>query len=190
MKEYDLVVIGTGVGLTVLNQGLNHGWKCALVENNNIGGTCLLRGCIPSKMLVYPADVIRMAEHAKKIGIHLKLEKIDWKLIGKRMWEQINEGLQIDEGLSSIPALDVYKGVGEFTGEYSMKVNMNDGSGYSEEFKGKRFVLASGGRPMVLPIEGLEETGYITSKSFFEDKFPEQPWKSLIIIGGSIVAVA
>ena len=189
MKEYDLVVIGTGVGLTVINQGLNQGWKCALIENNKIGGTCLLRGCIPSKMLVYPADVIRMAEHAKKVGIHLKLEKIDWKLIGKRMWEQINEGLEIDKGLSSVHTLDLYKGVGEFTGEYTMKVNKNDGSGDTEEFKGKRFVLASGGRPMVLPIEGIEETGYITSKSFFEDKFPEKPWKSLIIIGGSIVAV-
>ena len=187
LKEYDLVVIGSGVGLSILNQGFSMGLKIALVENNKFGGTCLTRGCIPSKMLVYPADVIKMAEHAKKIGINLKLEGFDWDLIGKRMWNQINESKGIEQGLSSAP-LDIYKGVGEFTGKYTMKVNMNDGSGFSKEFKGKKFVLASGGRPIVLPIQGLEEVGYITSKSFFEDKFPKNPWESLIIIGGGIVA--
>ena len=62
MKEYDFVVIGSGVGLTVLNEGLNAGWQCAMVEDRKMGGTCLTRGCIPSKVLVHPADLIREAE--------------------------------------------------------------------------------------------------------------------------------
>ncbi|MBD3350618.1 MAG: dihydrolipoamide dehydrogenase, partial [Candidatus Lokiarchaeota archaeon] len=91
MKEYDLIVVGSGVGLTVLGQGLNRGWKCALIEDAKMGGTCLTRGCIPSKVLVHPADLIREAEHAKKIGLDINIENIDWKTISDRVWHQINE---------------------------------------------------------------------------------------------------
>ena len=188
MQEYDLVVIGSGAGLIVLNVGLSRGMDCALVENGKMGGTCLTRGCIPSKVLVHPANLIREAQHAEKIGVHFRVEGIDWPLIGKRMWSQIEESRQIDQGLSHIPNLVVYRGVGEFMGEYELRVKLNDGSGYSPDFKGKRIVIASGARSFIPPIEGLEEVGYVTSESFFGEKFPETPWKSLIIIGGGVVA--
>ncbi len=188
MKEYDLVIVGSGVGLSVLNQGLNMGWKVAIIEDAKFGGTCLTRGCIPSKVLVHPADLIREAEHAKKVGLNFKLEKFDWKTISKRMWEQIDESKGIERGLSGVHNLDVYKGIGEFTVEYTMKVKLNKG-GYSEEFKGKKIILATGARNIIPPIPGLEDTGYITSKTFFGEKFPEKkPWDSLVIIGGGIIA--
>ncbi|MHA1792154.1 MAG: dihydrolipoyl dehydrogenase [Promethearchaeota archaeon] len=187
MKEYDLVVIGSGVGLTVVSQAINYGWNCALVEEGKMGGTCLTRGCIPSKVLIYPADLIREAEHAKNVGVHFKVEKIDWGLISKRVWQEIDESKDIEQGLKHAPNLDVYRGIGEFTGEYQMKVKLNDG-GTSETFKGKRFVIASGGRTFIPPIKNIEETGYITTRSFFGEKFPKQPWKSLIIIGGGVIA--
>ena len=69
MEKYDLVAIGTGVGTSVLSTALNLGLKCAIIEEGKFGGTCLTRGCIPSKILVYPADMIREAQHAKKIGL-------------------------------------------------------------------------------------------------------------------------
>jgi len=187
MKEYDLVVVGSGVGLTVLSQGLSHGLKCALIEDSKMGGTCLTRGCIPSKVLVYPADIIREAEHAKMVGVDLKVEKIDWDLISRRMWHQIDESKDIERGLSAVPTLDIYKGVAEFTGKYKMKVKLNKG-GFSDEFKAKKFVLASGARSIIPPIPGLEDVGYVTSESFFAEKFPKTPWKSLVIIGGGIIA--
>ncbi|MHA1731256.1 MAG: dihydrolipoyl dehydrogenase family protein, partial [Promethearchaeota archaeon] len=187
MNEYDLVVIGSGVGLTVVNQGLRVGWKCALVESGKMGGTCLTRGCIPSKVLVYPADLIREAERAARVGVKLKVEKVDWGLIAKRMWSQIDESKEIEEGIGHAPNLDVFKGVGEFTGEYTMKVHLN-GGGDSEEFRGKRFVIATGARSLVPPISGLEEAGYVTNETFFGDKFPKKPWKSLAIIGGGVIA--
>ncbi len=188
MKEYDLVIIGSGVGLTVLNEGLNRRMDCALVEKGKIGGTCLTRGCIPSKVLVHPANLIREAQHAEKVGLKLRVERIDWDLIQQRMWSQIEEGRQIDQSVSKIPNLTVYGGVGEFVDEYEMRVRLNDGSGYSPNFGGKRFVIASGARPLIPPIKGLEEVGCVTSDSFFGEKFPEKPWKSLIIIGGGIIA--
>jgi len=188
MDKYDLVVIGSGAGLNILNTGLQMNMKCALIEDTKIGGTCLTRGCIPSKVLVHPADLIREAQHASKVGIQLDVKKIDWDLIAKRMWSQIDESKKMEKGLSTVPNLTLYRGIGEFTGEYEMKVKLNDGSGYSEPFSGENIVLASGARTLIPPIEGIEDVGYITNRSFFGDKFPKQPWKSLIIIGGGVIA--
>ncbi len=188
MESYDLVVIGSGAGLNVLNVGLQMGIKCALIEDTKLGATCLTRGCIPSKVLVHPADLIREAQHSSKVGVQFNIEKIDWDLISKRMWSQIDESKQIEEGLSQIPNLTIYRGIGEFIGEYEMEVKSIDGTKVIGRFKGERFVIASGARSLIPPIEGLEETGYITNKSFFGEKFPKKPWKSLIIIGGGVIA--
>ncbi|MHA2283281.1 MAG: dihydrolipoyl dehydrogenase [Promethearchaeota archaeon] len=188
METYDLVVIGSGAGLSVLNVGLQVGMNCALVEDTKLGGTCLTRGCIPSKVLVHPADLIREAQHAKKVGVQFNIEKIDWDLISKRMWSQIDESKQMEEGLSHVPNLTMFRGTGEFVGEYEMEVWPRDGNESIGRFKGERFVITSGARTIIPPIEGIEEIGYVTSKSFFGDKFPKQPWKSLIIIGGGVIA--
>ncbi len=187
METYKLVIIGSGAGLSILNVGLNLGYKCALIENDKMGGTCLNRGCIPSKILVYPADIIRESQHASKIGINLNLKGIDWDLITKRMWHQIDENISMDEGLSYVPNLKVYRGTGEFTGEYEMTVNSKDGENLGT-FKGERFVIAAGSRTFTPPIKGIEDIDYITSESFFGNKFPKKPWKSLIIIGGGVIA--
>ncbi|MEM2141880.1 MAG: dihydrolipoyl dehydrogenase [Candidatus Thorarchaeota archaeon] len=188
MKNYDLVVVGSGVGLTVLGEGLNAGMSCALVESGKMGGTCLTRGCIPSKVLTYPADLIRAAEDGKRVGVHLSLTRIDWETISKRMWSQIDESMRIEESLNRVDGLDVYRGVGEFVGDYQMRVRLDDSGRYSDVFKGDRFVLASGARSMIPPIEGIDKVDYITTESFFGPKFPKKPWESLVIIGGGIVA--
>jgi dihydrolipoamide dehydrogenase len=187
MESYDLVVIGSGVGLSVLNGGLQRGMKCALLENTKLGGTCLTRGCIPSKVLVHPADLIREAQHANKVGVEFNVDDINWDLIAKRMWSQIDESKLMEKGLSSVHNLKLYKGTGEFTGEYEMTVKDNRNKNLGS-FKGKKFVIASGTRSFIPPIEGIEDVGYITNENFFGEKFPEKPWKSLIIIGGGIIA--
>jgi dihydrolipoamide dehydrogenase len=172
METYDLVVIGSGAGLNVLNMGIQLDMKCALVEDTKLGATCLTRGCIPSKVLVHPADLIREAQHASKVGIHFNVERIDWEFISKRMWSQIDESKQIEEGLSHVPNLTLYKGIGEFTGEYEMQVKSNDEKEILGRFKGEKFVIASGARSFIPPIEGLDDVGYITNESFFGEKFP------------------
>ncbi len=188
MEKYDLVVVGSGAGLNVLNYGLQMRLKCALVENAKLGATCLTRGCIPSKVLVHPADLIREAEHATRVGIKFRVEDIDWDLIAKRMWSQIDESKEMEEGLSHVPNLKLYKGVGEFIGAYEMQVKSVGSGKIIGHFKGEKFVLASGARSFIPPIQGLDEIEYITSENFFGDKFPKKPWESLIIIGGGVIA--
>lgn len=187
MENYELVIIGSGAGLNVLNYGLQMGLKCALVEDTKLGATCLTRGCIPSKILVYPADLIRETEHATKVGIKFSVDNINWNLIAKRMWSQINESKAMEEGLSQVPNLKLYRGVGEFIGDYEMQVRSPSGE-IVGHFKGEKFVLASGARSFIPPIEGLDQIEYITNENFFGAKFPKKPWESLIIIGGGVIA--
>ena len=186
MKEYDIVIIGSGVGLSILKEALEKKMTCAIIEKSKFGGTCLTKGCIPSKILVHPADLIREAEHARKIGLTFSLNQLDWDTLSKRMWSKIDISKEIEKSVDDVDGLDVYKGTAEFTGPHSMRVLQQDKS-YSEEFKGRIFVIAAGGRSFIPPIEGLENTGYLDAESFFGSGFPGKPWDRLVIIGGGAV---
>ena len=188
METYDLVIVGSGSGLMVLEAALEQGLSCALVEKDPLGGTCLNRGCIPSKVLVYPADVIREAEHAARVGVHFDPPEVDWPTIAKRMWTYIGANKQIEAGLKKSDHLALYRGTGVFTGPDTMQV-ADERSGRIEPFSGRMFVLAPGARTLVPPIQGLESVGFVTSESFFGSRFPEKPWKSLTIVGGGAIGL-
>lgn len=187
MKTFDLAVIGSGSGLMILEAAAVNGMKCAIVEKSKFGGTCLTKGCIPSKMLVYPADMIREAQSAKRIGLSFAAPEIDWDTIARRMWEQINYSGDIERSLDNSDNITVLRGTAEFTGPDTMRVYSTDGKGSPFEFRSARFVIAAGARSFVPPVRGLEDTGYVTSESFFGDKFPARPWNRLVIIGGGAI---
>jgi dihydrolipoamide dehydrogenase len=186
MKKYDMIIVGSGSGLMVMEAALNAGLSCAVVEKSKFGGTCLTKGCIPSKMLVYPADLLREASDAKRIGLTFTPPETDWDLVAHRMWKQINQSEQIRESLLKTEGLDVYQGTAAFTGEHTMIITYEDGRP-AEELDAGRIVIAAGARSSVPPVPGLEDTGYITSETFFGERFPARPWKSLIIIGGGAI---
>jgi mycothione reductase len=186
MKKYDLAVIGSGAGLMLVEAALQRGWKCAIIEKSKFGGTCLTKGCIPSKMLVYPADMIREAQAAGRVGLDFTEPQIHWDTISQRMWNQIDYSKMILENLKKTPGLDVYEGEGAFTGPGTMRVRLKDGE-YSEEFAAERFVIAAGARSFIPPIDNLEQAGYVTAETFFGEKFPKTPWKRLVIVGGGAI---
>lgn len=186
MEHFDLVIIGSGAGLMVMEAALEKGLRCALIEKAKIGGTCLTKGCIPSKMLVYPADFIREAEEAGRVGIQVERPKINWDLISKRMWKQINFHQTIEDRLKGVPNLVVYKGNGAFSGPNSMVISCE--GKVDKVISGDKFLIAAGARTFVPPVEGLEEAGYVTSETFFGKKFPQKPWESLAIIGGGAIS--
>ena len=94
---FDLVVIGTGAGLMVAEAAAKQGLDVAIIEKGKFGGTCLTKGCIPSKMLVYPADMLREAERAYKVGLSYGKPEIDWPMISKRVWDRINFSKEIEQ---------------------------------------------------------------------------------------------
>lgn len=186
MKNFDFIVIGSGAGLMVIEAALAQGKKCAIIEKSKFGGTCLTKGCIPSKMLVYPADTIRASQNAKRIGLTIPKIEHDWKLIEKRVWKQINFCETIEKNLNAKENLTVFKGTAQFTGKKTLKVIYEDGSS-SEEITGDKIVIGTGARTFVPPIKNLEQTGYVTPESFFGEKYAKEGYKRLIIIGGGAI---
>jgi mycothione reductase len=179
MEKYDLIVIGSGAGMNVASKAVQSGMRVALVEHGLLGGTCLNTGCIPSKILLYPADVIRELQAASRIGVFASVSKVDFPLIMRRMRSFVKvDREQMEEGVSMVERLTWYRDVGEFVGEYQLRVG-------KETITAPKVVIASGARALVPPIEGLEETGYLDHVSVLDlESLPE----SLIVIGGGYIA--
>jgi mycothione reductase len=179
MKRFDLIVIGSGAGMNVASNAIAHGMKVAVIDRGPLGGTCLNRGCIPSKVMLYPADVIRMAEEAKAIGVHAKIEKVDFDLIMKRVWEIVLDGRhEMEHSIGQIRQVEFFNTDGSFVSDYTLKVG-------KKRITADTIIIASGARPFIPPIEGLEQTGYLTSATIFDIK---EPPESLVIVGGGYIA--
>lgn len=186
MEHFDIVIVGSGAGLMVMEAALNRGQRCAIIEKSKFGGTCLTKGCIPSKMLVYPADFIREAQTSERFGILTSAVQVDWETVSRRMWKQIDFNQTIEKNLQNLPNLTVYKGCASFVDANRMAISRPGQA--NEIISGDRFILAAGARSAVPAAEGFEHVGYVTSESFFGEKFPQKPWKRLAIIGSGAIA--
>ena len=187
MKEYDVIVIGTGAGNIILEEALAKGLSCAQIEKGKFGGTCLTRGCIPTKVLATFADKILELKELSKIGINVEGVSFDWEKASERVWEKIDESKMLRDFYLNQKNLDVYEGRGFFVKDKVLKVELNSGE-VTDEITAKQIFIGIGGRTNVPFTEGLEEAGYITSETFFGDEYPKKPYKSLAIIGGGAIA--
>jgi dihydrolipoamide dehydrogenase len=179
-KHYDLIVIGSGAGSKVAyHAAYTLGWKVAIVEEAEMGGTCLNHGCIPSKILIHTAELMESIKRSKEFGITAKVEKIDFRAIMKRASSYVDpKSKNFAKQLKKDKKIDLYQHHGEFLDEHTLKVGR-------KQITGKQFLIAAGARPMVPPIEGINETPYITSKEALRlKKLP----KSMIIVGGGYIS--
>lgn len=187
MKKYDVIVIGTGAGNIVLEAAMEKGLSCAQIEKGKFGGTCLTRGCIPTKVMVTAADRLREIEESDTIGVEVSGKpKLNWDTVRKRVWKKIDESKDLREFYLSQSGLDVYEGEGYFIDSKVMQVRRNDGT-LSEPMTADKIFIGVGGRTNVPAIEGLEEAGYLTSESLFGDQYPKKPFDELIVVGGGAI---
>ena len=179
MEKFDLIVIGSGSGLEISAEASDRGMSVAIVEEGPFGGTCLNRGCIPSKMLIHCADVVETIKNAHLFGIEAHLGKIDWDLIMKRTYAEIDQDAQaIESGNRNAENITVFKGSGRFVGHKTLEVN-------SQQIKAETILIAAGTRPWVPSILGLDSTPYLTSDQAL--RLPQQP-KRMAIVGGGYIA--
>ncbi|MDA8087259.1 MAG: dihydrolipoyl dehydrogenase [Nitrospiraceae bacterium] len=185
IKDYDVLVIGAGVALNVVFKAVEAGLKVALVNKDDLGGTCLNVGCVPSKILIYPADRIREVEEAGRIGVKAQVNEVNFASIMARMNKARNHGRFFlrEEIEKNSKNLDYYHAPAHFTGPYTLEL---EGQFEGQLIRGKKVFIASGSRPMIPPIKGLGETGYLTNESVLE---LQKPPESMIIIGGGYIAV-
>ncbi len=180
LNEVDLLVIGSGSGLEVSSLAASQGRSVAVVEQGPFGGTCLNRGCIPSKMLIHCADVMETIRRAHLFGIKARVEGLDWPFIIRRVFDEIDEEARgIEEANRRVPNIRVYQGSCRFVAEKTVEVN-------GERVRAETVVIAAGTRPGVPQIAGLTEVPYCTSDDVM--RLPAQPQRLLVIGGGYVAA--
>ncbi len=181
MKEYDLIAIGSGSAMNIVSVVIqeNPGIKIAVIDKDEPGGICLTRGCIPSKILLYPAELVRTLGRAGDFGIEVDVRKIDFETIMERMRTLIAGDIKmIRQGLSHSENIDYFPAVAEFVGPYTLKVG-------NEKITSKMIFLCTGSKPIIPPIKGLEKVDYLTSDTVLKMKrLPE----SIAIVGGGYIA--
>ncbi len=181
MENYDLIIIGTGSAMNYINPIIDSNPKIriAVIDKDEPGGICLTRGCIPSKILLYPAELIRQLETTSTFGIKLEIKNIDFLAIMERMCRKIGEDIEaIKESLADNPYLDYYHESAEFIAPYTLKVG-------EKTLRSEIIFLCTGSKPAIPPVKGLEEAGYLTSDTVL--KLTKCP-KKLAILGGGYIA--
>jgi dihydrolipoamide dehydrogenase len=180
MSHHDLLVIGGGTGNNVAAAGADAGLDTALIEPGPLGGTCLNRGCNPSKMLIQAATAANHVRDAERFHLDASLDGVDFAAIVDDMDETLSalaEGMEAS--YQEKDNLTIYGETAEFVAERTVEVG-------DEEVSADRVVVAAGSRPLVPPIDGLEKVDYLTSRDALYLR--EQP-DSLVILGGGYIAV-
>jgi mycothione reductase len=178
MERFDLIVIGSGSGLEVSAAAAEQGWRVAVVEEGPFGGTCLNRGCIPSKMLVHVADVARTITDAETFGIQARIEGVDWPAIVERTFAEIDrDAAAIREGNLRSQHITVFEGSARFIGHKQLEVG-------DSRITADTIVIAAGTRPSIPLIPGLEGAGFETTDTIM--RIAELP-RRLVILGGGFV---
>lgn len=177
LTEYDLIIVGAGSGNMLPDESTAH-LRVAIVESDRFGGTCLNRGCIPSKMFVYAADVARHAREGGRFGLRTSFDGADWPAIRDRVFGRIDPIHDQAVAYRRANGIDVHLGSARFVAPKVLEV---DGRCISAE----RIVLASGTRPHVPPIDGIELVGALTSDDVMRiEVLPE----SMLVLGGGVIA--
>lgn len=182
MKHYDVIIIGTGAANIIADAALLQGLSIAIIEKGRFGGTCLNRGCIPTKIMVTAANVIRELREAAHIGVHADTIRLDWDTVSKRLWQKVEESDGIKQYYSAYKNIDIYEGTASFADKKSLRITLNAGG--EAMISGEKIFIGTGGRTNIPKFPGLEDVGYITSETFFGTSYPQKPYKSLIILGG------
>ncbi|MDZ5712106.1 dihydrolipoyl dehydrogenase [Jeotgalibacillus haloalkalitolerans] len=192
-EEYDLVILGGGTGGYVAAiRASQLGLKTAIVEKGKIGGTCLHRGCIPSKALLRSAEVFATAKNADEFGVEISEAVLNFTKVQQRkqaIVDQLHKGVQ---HLMKQGKIDVFDGFGRILGPSifspmpgTVSVEMTDGT-ENEMLIPKNVIIATGSRPRSLP--GLEVDGTYVLSSDETLELEELP-KSMVIVGGGVIGI-
>ncbi|NUT52569.1 MAG: mycothione reductase [Saccharothrix sp.] len=180
MRHFDLVIIGTGSGNSIVDERFA-GWDVAIVEKGVFGGTCLNVGCIPTKMFVHTADLAAAPASGARLGVDAHLDGVRWTDVRDRIFGRLDpisvggRRWRAEENAN----VTLYEGTARFVGPKTLD------TGTGEVITADRFVLAAGSRPVVPDVADLDTTGYHTSDTIMRlDELPAR----LTILGSGFVA--
>jgi pyruvate/2-oxoglutarate dehydrogenase complex dihydrolipoamide dehydrogenase (E3) component len=181
MTRHDAIVIGSGQAGNPLSQKLaDHGWSVALIEKDQLGGTCVNTGCTPTKTMIASAQVAHYARSAGKWGVRTGDVRVDLAAIVRRKNDIVRQwrGGQ-EKKVSDRPNLHLYRGHARFIGPKRLRVG-------EHELDGERIFINTGTRPDIPRLHGLDQIEYLTNASIMElTQVPEH----LMVLGGGYIGL-
>lgn len=178
--DYQVVVLGGGPGGYVAAiRAAQCGLKIALVEKDSLGGTCLNRGCIPTKALLRSAEVFETIKKAKEFGVEAGTVKSDSKAVFARKDKIVKQLVGGIRGLVQANKIDLHTGLGTVVTPHEIKIG-------AKTITTDKLIIATGSKPFIPPIPGADNAGVISSNEALElGEFPA----SMVIIGGGVIGL-
>ena len=178
-----IAIIGGGPGgYTAAIRAAQLNAEVTLIEKEKLGGTCLNKGCIPTKVLLHSTEAYQAAKNFEDIGIKVAGTELDWDQVQRRKTEVVDKQVKGVEMLLANNNVRKINGEGSFLNKNQIKVKEPDGSETIADFD--YAIIASGSKPIVIPIPGVDLPGVITSDEALNLR--EIP-KSMLIIGGGVI---
>jgi dihydrolipoamide dehydrogenase len=179
MTRYDAVVIGSGQAGNPLSQKLaDQGWTVALIEKDQLGGTCVNVGCTPTKTMVASAQVAHYARHADVWGVQTGAVRVDLPRVVARKDRIVSQWRSgVEKKVAARKNLHLHRGAARFLAPHKIRVSQ-------EEIESERIFINTGTRPTIPSIDGLDRIDYLTNASIMQLR--ELPAHLLVIGGGYI----
>lgn len=187
MDHYDLVILGSGsTAFAAAIRAAELGKTAVMTENRTLGGTCVNRGCLPSKNLIEAAQLYWDAHHPRYPGLHPRGMNLDFEALIRQKDDVIHyyRGRKYQSIVTDSDRIAVLEGHAAFASDGTVAVDGN-------RIKGTHYLIATGSRPVLPDIEGLDDVPYLTSDLLTSDESQEL-WtlpKSLVIVGGGYIAL-
>lgn len=183
--QYDLVIIGAGPGgYEAAYEAADFGMKVALVEKDLVGGTCLNRGCVPTKTMMHSSDAYRIATRSANIGVSAEGVKADLNRIIDRkceVSETLRDGIMF---LLKKKKVDFVAGTAKVTDGHTVEISGND---EVSELTAANIMIATGSEPATPPIPGADLPGVLDSTGLLELR--GEIMKDFVIIGGGVIGI-
>ena len=183
-KKFDLIVIGAGSGgLAAAKRAAKYGANVCIVEGDKIGGTCVIRGCVPKKLMVYAATSRKNIINSKGYGLSHDKLSFDSKFLLESIRNEVDRLSDLHFNALEKLKINIYEGWGRFKNNNQLDIVAPDKKSVIETISSEKFLISVGGKPIKLNIPGSEFSW--SSNDIFElDKLP----KSILIIGGGYIA--
>jgi glutathione reductase (NADPH) len=179
---FDLIVLGAGSGgLAAAKRAALHGARVAIVEGDRVGGTCVIRGCVPKKLLVYGSAYRHLLADAASYGWKINAVQPDSATLLANVRAEVDRLNTLHIGLLEKAGVELLRGWGRFSGPTSLVVTAADGS--EQELHSKRILIAVGGRPHRPEIPGAE-LAWLSDDLFELERFPER----VVVVGAGFIA--
>lgn len=185
---YDFIVIGGGSGgYAAARTACDYGMKTAVVDGaEELGGLCILKGCMPSKTLIETANRARAIRHAGKFGLGVEAPVLDSKALISRKKFLIDDFAGFRQGQLEDGRFDLHRGNARFIDDHRIEVIPREGTDQPVTLSFRSACIATGSTTSKIPVPGLEETGYWTSDDALDAvDIPE----SLVVLGGGAIAL-